>query len=618
MNGFDWRKMYQNKIKTAPAALEVIQPGDRIFIGSACGTPQKLVQALADRPVEDVEVTHLLTLGVAPYAEEKLAGRYRANSFFISANVRDAVQQGRADYTPIFLSEIPRLLRSRRLPIDVALIQVTPPDEHGFCSFGVSVDITKPAAEVARHVIAEVNPQMPRTLGDSFIHISQIEAIVENDAPIYEFITPGESEVARRIAKNVAELIPDGATIQVGYGGIPNALLSYLKEKRDLGVHTEVFSDGIIDLIEAGVITNRKKSLHPGKIIASFAMGSKNLYQYIHNNPMFEFHPVDYTNDPFVIAQNDRMVSINSALEVDLTGQVCADSIGYKFYSGIGGQLDFVRGAARAKDGKPIIVLKSTRHNDQFSRIVPVLSEGAGVVTSRGDVHYVVTEWGVAYLHGKSIRERALALISIAHPKFRAELLRKAKEWCYVYQDQPEESLVSARYPEEFETNVRLPDGSQIFIRPIKPTDEPALRELFYSFSKDTIFYRFFSYLRAMPHEKLTKFVNVDYEKEMALVAIVRINGEEKIVGSTRYYVDPSTGLAEFAIEVQDEFQNKGIGTALFQHLIRVAKIKGVKGFVGYLLDSNTRAYRLVTKTGYPLETKWEDGVYTLTLRFEK
>lgn len=617
MSNSNWQVKCREKIKTPEQALEVLQPGDRIFIGSACGTPQKLVQALAQRPVEDVEITHLLTLGVAPYAEEKLAGRYRANSFFISANVRDAVQQGRADYTPIFLSEIPRLLRSGRLPIDVALIQVTPPDEHGFCSFGVSVDITKPAAEVARHIIAEVNPQMPRTLGDSFIHSFQIETIVENDTPIYEFVTPGESEVARRIAKNVVDLIADGSTIQVGYGGIPNAILLYLKGKKDLGVHTEVFSDGIIDLIEAGGITNRRKTLHPGKVIASFAMGSQRLYNYIHNNPMFEFHPVDYTNDPFVIAQNEKMVSINSALEIDLTGQVCADSVGYKFYSGIGGQLDFIRGAARAKDGKPIIVLKSTRDKDQFSRIVPVLSEGAGVVTSRGDVHYVVTEWGVAYLHGKSIRERALALISIAHPKFRAELLKKAKECCYVYQDQPEEALVSARYPEEFETKVKLPDGTTVLIRPIKPTDEPAMRELFYSFSKDTIFYRFFSYIRAMPHEKLSKFVNIDYENEMALVAVKRINSEDRIVASTRYYVDPATGLAEFAIEVQDQFQNKGIGTALFNHLIRIARIKGVKGFVGYVLDSNTRAYRLVTKAGYPLETKWEDGVYTLALKFE-
>ncbi|MEO0086393.1 MAG: GNAT family N-acetyltransferase [candidate division WOR-3 bacterium] len=612
----DWKTLYREKLKNPDKALEALQPGHRVFIGSACGTPQKLVQALADRPIEDVEVVHLLTLGVAPYAQETMAARYRANAFFISANVRPAVWEGRADYTPIFLSEIPELFKSGRLPLDVALIHVTPPDEHGFCSFGVSVDITKPAAEAARIVIAEVNPQMPRTLGDSFIHVDEIDALVENDAPLYEFITPGESEVARRIARNVADLIENGSTIQVGYGGIPNALLSYLKEKKDLGVHTEVFSDSTIDLIEAGVITNRRKTLHPGKIVASFAMGSSRLFRYIHNNPMFEFHPVDYTNDPFVIAQNDKMVSINSALEVDLTGQVCADSIGYRFFSGIGGQVDFVRGAARSREGKAIIVLRSTRENDSVSRIVPVLSEGAGIVTSRGDVHYVVTEWGVAYLHGRSIRERALALISIAHPKFRSELLRMAKERHYVYQDQPEETLVAARYPEEFETRAALTDGTEFLIRPIRPTDEPLMRELFYSFSKDTVFYRFFSYLRSMPHDKLTKFVNVDYETEMALVAVIGAAGEDRIIGSTRYYVDRATGLAEFAIEVQDGYQNRGVGTALFNHLIRVARARGVKGFVGYVLDSNTRAYRLMTKSGFPIETKWDDGVYTLTMRF--
>ncbi|MEO0077535.1 MAG: GNAT family N-acetyltransferase [candidate division WOR-3 bacterium] len=612
-----WRDKYGSKLMSPDKALEVLRPGQRVFIGSACGTPQLLVQALADRPIEDVEIVHLLTLGVAPYAQETMAARYRANAFFISANVRPAVWEGRADYTPMFLSEIPALFRTGRVPLDVALIHVTPPDEHGFCSFGVSVDITKPAAEAARHVIAEVNPQMPRTLGNCFIHVSKLDALVENDAPLYEFVTPGESEVARRIAKNVADLVEDGATVQVGYGGIPNAVLHYLKDKKDLGVHTEVFSDSTVDLIEQGVINCRKKTLHPGKVIASFAMGSERLFRYIDNNPMFEFHPVDYTNDPFVISQNDKMVSINSALEVDLTGQVCADSIGYQFYSGIGGQVDFVRGAARARGGKAIIVLRSTRDDDRFSRIVPTLTEGAGVTTSRGDVHYVVTEWGIAYLHGKTIRERALALISIAHPKFRAELFALAKEKHYIYADQPPGPLLEARYPEEFETRTRLKDGTELFIRPIRPTDEPQMRDLFYSFSKDTVFYRFFSYLKAMPHEKLTKFVNVDYESEMAIVACLKQGGEEKIIGSARYYVDRATGLAEYAIEVQDGWQNRGAGSALFEHLMRIARIKGVKGLVGYVLDSNTRAYRLMTRTGLPIETKWEDGVYTMTMRFE-
>ena len=616
MTNVDWRERYSAKIKSADEALQVLKPGHRLFIGSACGTPQKLVQALADCPTEDVEITHLLTLGVAPYAQEKLASRYRVNALFIMPNVRPAVWEGRADYTPVFLSEIPELFKSGRLPLDVALIHVTPPDEHGFCSFGVSVDITKPAAEAARYVIAEVNPRMPRTLGNSFIHVSKLDALVENDAPIYEFTTPGPSEVTRRIARNVADLVEDGSTIQVGYGGIPSALLTYLKEKKDLGVHTEVFSDSTIDLIEAGVINCRRKTLHPGKVIASFAMGSQRLFSYIDNNPMFEFHPVDYTNDPFIIARNDKMVSINSALEVDLTGQVCADSIGFQFYSGIGGQVDFVRGAARSRDGKAIIVLRSTRDNDRFSRILPTLTEGAGIVTSRGDVHYVVTEWGVAYLHGKSVRERALSLISIAHPKFRAELFKLAKDKHYIYADQPELPLVEARYPEEFETTDKLKDGTPVALRPIRPTDEPQMRDLFYSFSKDTVFYRFFSYLKAMPHEKLSKFVNVDYESEMAIVAALRHSGEERIIGSARYYVDKATGLAEYAIEVQDEFQNRGAGTVLFTHLMRVAKMKGVKGLIGYVLDSNTRAYRLMTRTGLPIETKWEDGVYTMTMRF--
>lgn len=617
MANTDWRERYKDKLKTAAEALEVLRPGQRVFLGSASGTPQKLVTALADKAVEDIEIVHLLTLGVADYAQEKMASRYRANSFFISANVRQAVWEGRADYTPVFLSEIPELLRAGRMPLDVAIVQVTPPDAHGFCSFGVSVDITKPAAEAARLVIAEVNPRMPRTLGNSFIHVNKLDVLVESDAPVHEFITPGESEIARRIAKNVADLVEDGSTIQVGYGGIPNALLSYLKGKKDLGVHTEVFSDSLIDLIEAGVVNCTKKTLHPGKIIVSFAMGTQRLYDYIDNNPMFEFHPVDYTNDPFVIAQNDKMVSINSALEVDLTGQVCADSIGYKFFSGIGGQVDFIRGAARARDGKPVIVLRSTRDNDNFSRIVPVLTEGAGVTTSRGDVHYVVTEWGVAYLHGRTVRERALALISIAHPKFRSELLRLAKDRHYVYSDQPDVSLVHARYPEEFEATARLRDDTEVHLRPIKPTDEEAMAELFYSFSRETVYYRFFSYLKAMPHEKVAKFVNVDYESEMAIIAATKKAGVETMIGSARYFVDKATGLAEYAIAVKDDWQNRGAGVAIFEHLIRVAKAKGVKGFVGYVLDTNTRAYRLMTRTGYPIETKWEDGVYTLTMRFK-
>jgi acyl-CoA hydrolase/GNAT superfamily N-acetyltransferase len=610
----DWK----SKLVKPEEAIKVVKSGYRVFIGSACATPQSLVRALTQINAEDVEIAHILTLGVAPYAQEELAGKFRANAFFISGNVRKAVWEGRADYTPVFLSEIPALFRSGHMPIDVALIQVSLPDEHGYCSYGISVDITKPASESAKIVIAEINPNMPRTLGSSFIHINDIDYLVYSEEPIIEFTIKVIPEVVKGIAKNVADLIEDGSTIQVGYGGVPNALLEFLKDKKDLGVHTEVFSDGLIDLIESNVINNSKKTLHPGKVIASFAMGTRRLYDYLNNNPFFEFHPVDYTNDPFVIAQNDKMVSINSALEIDLTGQVCADSFGHQFYSGIGGQLDFVRGAARSKDGKPIIVLSSTRKGDTISRIVPSLSEGAGVVTTRGDVHYVVTEFGAAYLHGKNVRERVLALISIAHPKFRAELFKKAKELKFIYSDQPEIALTGALYPENLESWGETKQGLKLFFRPIKPTDEPVMRDLFYSFSKETVYYRFFSYINAMPHEKLKRFVNVDYENEMAILAIIKKGGEEKIIGVARYSVDKATRMAEYAIEIADEWHNQGVGTALFSYLVRVAKMKGIKGFIGYVLDTNVRAYRLCYKMGFPVKAKWEDSVYTLTMDFTK
>jgi 4-hydroxybutyrate CoA-transferase len=352
----------------------------------------------------------------------------RVNTLFISDNVRQAVNEGRADYTPCFLSEIPHLWRNGHLTPDVALIHVSPPDEHGFCSFGIEVGVTKPAAQAARIVIAEVNDQMPRTLGDSFIHVSKITHVIPVSYKLPELGMGQVTELNKRIGQNVAELIEDGSTLQMGIGGIPDGVLLFLKDKRDLGIHTELFSDGVVELVEMGVVTNERKTLHPGKIIAGFLLGTQRLYDFVDNNPIVELHPTDYVNDPFLIAQNDKMVAINSAIEVDLTGQVCADSIGSRFYSGVGGQVDFVRGAARSKGGKPIIALPSTAKDDTISRIVPMLKPGAGVVTTRNDVHYVVTEYGIAYLHGKTIRQRVHALVNIAHPKFREDLLRFAKE----------------------------------------------------------------------------------------------------------------------------------------------------------------------------------------------
>ena len=424
----DGRRLLHDRLVTAAEAVRHVRSGDHIFIGSGCGEPQALVRALAENDsVVEGEILHILTLGVAPYADPRFPGRFRHNALFIGANVRDAVRAGHADYTPVFLSEIPALFRSGRLQVDVALIQVSPPDRAGYVSLGISVDVVRSAVEAANVVLAEVNPAMPRTHGDSFVHVRDIDAFVACDTPLLELPPSEPDAVCREIARNVATLIRDGATLQMGIGEIPQALTPLLANKHDLGVHTEMFSDGIVDLVEGGVVTGRRKNIHKGKVVTAFCMGSRRLYDYVDDNPLFEFLGVDFVNDPFVIARHDDMVAINSALQVDLTGQVCADSIGCKFFSGIGGQVDFIRGASRSRGGKPIIAIRSTAQHGSVSRIVPVLSEGAGIVTSRGDVHYVVTEYGIANLYGRTVRERTMALISIAHPSFRAELRDAAR-----------------------------------------------------------------------------------------------------------------------------------------------------------------------------------------------
>jgi 4-hydroxybutyrate CoA-transferase len=428
-----WDEIYRARRCSAEEAVKVIQSENRVFLSGNCSVPKILKRALVERArtLRNVEIVQVLTIGDSDYVSPEMEGHLRVNTMFISEDVREAVNDGRADFTPVFLSEIPGLYRTR-LPIDAALIHVTPPDDHGFCSFGIEVSVTKTAAEAARTVIAEINPRMPRTLGDSFIHVSKIDHIVEVDYPLPELQKGESTPIQQAIARHIAGLIEDGSTLQTGIGGIPDAVLQFLGTKRNLGIYTELFSDGIIDLINQGVINNEAKTLHPGKVIAGIVMGTQRLYDFINNNPIIELHPSEYVNDPFRIARNDKMVSINSALEVDLTGQICADSIGPKFYSGVGGQVDFIRGAARSRGGKPIIALPATAKDDELSRIVWQLKPGAGVTTSRNDVHYVVTEFGVADLFGKTIRERVLALVAIAHPRFREELLAKAREMRYI------------------------------------------------------------------------------------------------------------------------------------------------------------------------------------------
>lgn len=435
----DWTNLYKSRVVTAQDAVKAIKSGNRVFLTGNASVPQKVLAALVEyAPIlTDVEIVQVLTVGTADYVSPSMEGHVRVNSMFISANIRKAVQDGRADFTPILLSEFPLLFKQNIMSLDVALIQVSPPDEHGFCSLGVEVGPTKTPAEMAKVIIAEVNEQMPRTLGDSFIHIGRINYVVpvNYNIPELPMSEEGNSQTVEKIAGYIADLIPDGATMQLGIGAIPDAVLKYLYHKRDLGIHTELFSDGVIDLVNAGILTNGRKTLHPGKIVAGFLMGTKRLYDWVDDNPLIELHRTEYVNDPFVIAQNERMVAINSAIEVDLTGQVCADSIGPKLYSGVGGQLDFIYGASRSKGGVPIIALPSTvtmKDGKVMSKIVHLLKHGAGVVTSRNHVRYIVTEYGVAELYGKTIRERAKALIGIAHPDFREELTYQARELHYM------------------------------------------------------------------------------------------------------------------------------------------------------------------------------------------
>ncbi len=424
-----WFESYKAKLMTAEQAVQAVKSGQRLYYSGNAATPFPLIHALtARRDIENVQLNHVLLIGEDPIGKAEFQGRFRHNSLFVGPADRGAINDGRADYVPVFLHQIPRLFRDGVIPLDVAIVQVSPPDEHGFCSFGVETLATKGACDCARIVIAQVNEHMPRVLGDSFIHVSQITHIVEHSVPLPELPRREITDVERQIAKHIAPLIPDGATLQLGIGGVPDAVLKEMEGKKDLGIHTEMVSDGVMEAIEKGIITGRKKTIHRGKAVLTFAFGSQRLYEYLHNNPLFEAHPTEYVNDPFVISQLDNMVGINSAIEVDLTGQVCSDSIGPRIYSGFGGQVDFIRGCAQSKGGKPIIALSSCAQGGQTSRIVPFLKLGAGVVTTRADVHYVVTEYGIAHIFGRNLRERAEALINIAHPKFRDQLLHAAKE----------------------------------------------------------------------------------------------------------------------------------------------------------------------------------------------
>ncbi len=615
----NWREKFSAQVLTAEQAVKRIRPGQRIFIGTGCGEPLELVAALSKRATElpDTEIVHLLTFGDAPYAHRELANYFRVNSFFIAENVRDIIQEGLGDYTPIHLSDVPRLFDSGQLPLDVALIQVTPPDADGMCSFGVSVDIVKSAVENASLVIAQVNPRMPRTHGNSFIHVYDLDVLVPADTPILEVHPPAVTETTRQIAENLSALIDDGSTLEIGIGRIPQALVGFLKDKKDLGIHTEMISDDIMELIEAGAITGARKTVDRGKVVTSFCLGTQKLYDFIDDNPIFAFHPTEYVNNSFVINQQHKMVAINTALEVDLTGQVCADSIGSKFFSGVGGQVDFNRGAAKAPGGKAIIALPSTAKGGSVSRIMTRLSPGAGVVTTRAGVSYVVTEYGVAYLHGKSVQERALALISIAHPKFRADLLKEAIEAKYLSAEMADKEGKILVGPKELRTTYLLNDGTQLNFRPIHPTDEPRMRDLFYKLSEATIYYRFMSHQKRVSRHQIQDFVYIDHRNDVTIVGTLPESYGEEIIAVGSYYLDQKTNLAEVAFTVSDKWQNHGIGTFLLKHLGRIARRNGIRGFTAEVLVENKPMQAVINKSNTKVRSTVGTGVVSFQMDFE-
>ncbi|MCL4477765.1 MAG: GNAT family N-acetyltransferase [Deltaproteobacteria bacterium] len=616
------KKRYPDKFVSESRVFGQIHPGNRIFIGTGCGEPQYLVGALINyvqshpKSFVDAELLQVWTLGVTPYLDEKFKDNFRHNFFFIGANTRDTINKGIADYSPVFLWQVPELFRKKFIPIDMAFIQTSMPDEHGYFSLGISVDIVKSAVENAYMVVAQVNSYMPRVLGETFIHAKDINFIIPYNEPLLEFGFNVPNDIANRIGTYVSQIVQDGDTIQVGYGSLPNAILCQLSNKKNIGVHTELLSDGIVSLMKKGVIDNSKKELNRWKTVAAFCMGKKETYEFLHDNPAIEFRPVNYTNNPALIARQKNMTAINSALEIDLSGQATAETIGRSFYSGIGGQADFMRGAILSQGGKTILVLQSTAKNGGVSRIVPFLSEGAKITLTPGDIHYVVTEYGIAYLHGKNLRERAMDLISIAHPSFRGWLIEAAKANNLIYRDQTFIKGIKGEYPEALETYRTTNREFEILLRPVKISDEPLLKDFFYALSDDSMYRRFISTRTDMPHNRLQQFVAIDYTKEMIILAITGKEEKEMIIGMAQYLIDTTRHTAEVAFVVRDDYQNHGIGTELLSYITYIAKKNGLHGFTAALLMENKHMLHLLENAGFNIEKKSEGGMYELKMSF--
>ncbi len=598
----DLRKTCPRKVVDAQEAVSKIRRGSRVFVGTGCGEPQHLIQAMVNDPgLQDIMIYQMLSSTFAKYIEdEAIRRRFFLKLFFISQSMRKAAFDGKIDYIPAYLSQIPRLFASQRIGLDAAMVQVSPPDRFGYCSLGVSVDITRSGLEHADMVIAQVNQRMPRTWGDSFVHVNEIDWLVLHDEPLveYDFETRA-SETYRRIGHYVSQLVEDGTTLQIGFGRLPHAIPKYLDNKNDLGLHTHLISDGLLPLFEKGVITNKRKTLLPGRTVTSMCMGSEKIYDHVDNNPAFYFRSSEFVNDPTVIARNDHLISISSALEVDLTGQICSDSMGYLFYSGIGDQVDFLRGSSMSKGGFSIIALPSTAQNGRVSRIVSHLSEGAGVATTRGDVNFVITEYGIAELQGKGIYQRVMELAQIAHPKFRQELIDVAKKRRYIFADQLPPLEEDLLFLEDYKRTLKLKNGKTVEFRPLLPSDEFAYRNFFYSLQEKTIYLRFFYKMRSFSHEVVQKhWAMVDYRKNMSIIGLVQKGGHKEIMAIGSYAMEDEK-RAEVAFVVREDFQGLGIGSHLLEMLEEIAKQNGYREFRASVLRENSMMLHVFQKR-YP------------------
>ena len=611
-----------DKLTDAQGAVSKIKNGSRIFIGTGCGEPQHLIRAMVSDPtLQDIMVYQMLSFTFADYVDDpSFLKRFSLKLFFISAAMRKAAFEGKIDYIPVYLSQIPHLFSSQRIGLDVAMIQVSPPDRFGYCSLGVSVDITRSGMENADRVIAQVNPEMPRTWGDSFVHVDDIDYLVVHKEPLVEALpSVKDEEIALRIGFYVNQLVDDGATLQIGFGHLPYAILKYLDKKKDLGIHTQLITDGMLPLFENNIITNKKKTLVPGRVVASLCMGSTEIYDYVNNNPMFYFRSSEWVNDPTVIARNDNLISISSALEVDLTGQVCSDSMGYMFYSGIGDQVDFLRGSAMSRGGFSIIALPSTAQNGAVSRIVPHLSEGAGVATTRGDVSFIITEYGIAELQGKGIYQRVMELAQVAHPRFRSELIELAKKRHYIFGDQLPPSEEDLLFLENYKSTYDLKSGKSVEFRPLLPSDEFLYRNFFYSLKEETIFSRFFYRMKLFSHEVVQKhWAVIDYKQNMSLIGLLQKGGHKEIIAIGSYALDDPP-MAEVAFVVREDFQGMGIASYLLDLLEKIAKENGFTGFTASVLRENASMLHVFKKKFSNMETVGGGGLeVSLEMPFDK